>query len=82
MEWYETWFSRSIKKVTVDRFNDTSVWVNGRRHRRFSNTGSFFPTLDEAKTHLMKKSFDKIERAKKAIALEEDKIKEIKKIDL
>lgn len=48
--------SQLIKKVTVDKVTNSSVWIYGERSLRLSKYKSYFFTFEEAKEYLLDKS--------------------------
>ena len=42
-----------IKEVTIEKETDHSVWVKGRRHKKFSSYENYFPTWRAAKKALI-----------------------------
>lgn len=67
----KTWDRLNIERVEVEKFTDSSVWINGRkRTRRFSNWGDYFPTFDEAQKGLLRR----IENELRSVREREDKL--------
>lgn len=66
--WYRTAF-RAIEAVDVEHWNDTSVWIGGRRRTRVSAWQALFPTWQEAHAHLLAEAELKLIAARRALEL-------------
>lgn len=57
MNWFKTYRSvysaPRIDAVEIEKFSDSSVWVEGRRRARISTYDCYFPTWEEARDILM-----------------------------
>jgi outer membrane protein OmpA-like peptidoglycan-associated protein len=66
------WFKTSnyhphITKVAIEKFTDSSVWIDGRRRARATDFEGYFPTFGDAKAHLLEKAEDKLANARHAL---------------
>jgi hypothetical protein len=52
LEWWRV-RGRDVTRVRIERFNDTSVWINGRRSGRFTQWDRYYPTFAEAKASIV-----------------------------
>ena len=52
--WYRAsnWGSPDIVPVQVERESDSSVWIKGRVHRKYSNSEEYFTTWEKAHAYL------------------------------
>lgn len=57
--WYEVWLA-DIRPVRVQRSTEDSVWIEGRRRKRLCETYAYFPTWDQAKSHLVEQAQQKV----------------------
>jgi hypothetical protein len=59
--WYRTYGYDRIDDVTVDKYTDSSVWIDDKRNSRNSDHYSYFQTFEEAKDYLLEKIKAKIQ---------------------
>lgn len=52
LDWWVVKWGR-VTPVRIERFTDTSVWFNGRRHARTSTYERYYPTFVEAKQSIV-----------------------------
>lgn len=59
-------YANSINEVIVDRWNDKSVWIKGRRYAVTTQSEVFFASYDEAVEALIKRLKLKLDGDEKA----------------
>ena len=57
-----------INKVKITKESESSVWVNGRIRRKFSDYECYFDTFQEAKDHVMQQAQKRIDEANRSLA--------------
>lgn len=72
-------FSTDIKKVESERQTEHSVFINGVRYAWMSSYYKHYKTFDEAKTKLLKRLNDQLERNKTMVEMGEQYIAAITK---
>lgn len=78
-----TWTSRyPISAVEAERFNDVSVWFNGRRSARVSKDYWYANSFEDAKVWLVDRLTQKAERAKSRLADAERNLSDARKLTL
>lgn len=66
--WFRVWLSfHEIRPFQVEKFTDSSVWIGGRRNVRLTNHMSYFPTWDEAHTHLLQRTKADLDSARQRL---------------
>lgn len=67
--WYATssYERRLIRPVTVERFTEQSVWMDGRRHGRGSGRHGYFPTWEAAKAALLADAEAKVDSLRRQL---------------
>lgn len=58
-------YGQHITRVTVLRYNASSIWTNGGRRKRFSEFGSYYLTYEEAKADVLQSLEDRVGKAKR-----------------
>lgn len=59
-----------IEAVEVERFNDKSVWINGRRNARKSSYEKYFETWNLAKAYLIQEISEEVKRCQNQLEYE------------
>lgn len=65
MKWYcADNFYNAIKPVEIERFTESSIWINGRRRSCVSEHEMYFPSWMEAWQYLLARWTRKVESAR------------------
>lgn len=77
--WYvvKGWSSKTIRRVEVERVTESSVWINGRRHARRSESDAYFPEFVQAKVHWRVSVERRLQAARKEVAWWEADLAEV-----
>lgn len=56
MKWYlaDSWGDPKVSEIEIEKFTDSNVWINGRKHKRVASRESFFMSRPEAVEYLVK----------------------------
>lgn len=73
---------KRIVKVEVDRANEKSVWIKGKRHTRHSSWHGFFDNAQEAKDSLLKECLQDVDRAHRQAEYARGELELVQKMDL
>lgn len=71
MRWYRTEFNK-IYAVEIERFNDVSVWIEGRRQARVSGWRNYYPTWDDAHKALLVEATNDVDRCRRHLERAKD----------
>lgn len=72
----------NIEPVEVEKVNDKTVWINGRRNARTSNYDNYFDTFEEAKSFLLTEAKSEINKYKTGLEAAEKEYERIQAIKL
>ena len=57
-----------IRPVTVDRFTDKVVWIEGRKSARYADWRSYHKTWEEAHNYLLQKTKQEVDSIRAQLA--------------
>jgi len=60
-------YSRSIKRIEIERETKSSIWINGHRSAKRSKYKNYFDTFDIAKKYLVNLATKKVMNARSSL---------------
>ena len=66
-----------ITEVEVERVNDSSVWINGRRKDRFGSYECYHETWEAAHAQMMNLACSELKSAQRQLAYAQEKLNKL-----
>jgi len=64
-------YGKRIRAIEIDKETDSSVWVDGRVRRKYTEFESFFDTFEQAKEWLLLESKARLDQSRRQLEREQ-----------